>query len=203
MSDMYKFNFDATNTSVLQMFEVDKRKLKAEKLTNSTFEVETGVNDLGIDDVVSVTRTKQSKGFVETTVFTDQDGNDLFVEDFEIEVATTLSPAFKLEKHQFSFDTLGNITADLELGKRGWKADRIDANEDYAQITLNGTDYVVKTETERKGIEFEIFRDDNQDGIWTQIAEGETQDLFIDAITGSVDLVGIQSLLDASIGIVG
>jgi len=70
-------------------------------------------------------------------------------------------------------------------------------------VTLDGVDYVVKTEQERHGVEFELFRDDNQDGVWTRIAEGEVGADSLDAATGTVDLVGLQTWLDASVAIVG
>ena len=62
---------------------------------------------------------------------------------------------------------------------------------------------MVKTETERNGIEFTLLRDDNGDGIWTQIAEGETTGLHIDNATGTIDLVGIQAYLASADTIVG
>lgn len=203
MSDQYKFTFDATNTSILKMFEVERNKIKLQKTTGSTFEAETGINDQNVEGVVAVTQTKLSKGYVETSIFSDQDGNGLFQEAFEIDVATSSVLNSKLEKHQFTFDESGNVTLDLELSKGKWKVDRIDLDEDFAQVTLDGVNYVVKTEQERNGVEFELFRDDNQDGIWTKIAEGEASSEYLDPVNGSIDLVGIQNYLDASIGIIG
>lgn len=203
MSDLYKFQFDANNTSVLQMFEVERYKTKLQKTAGSSFDIETGLNDLGATAVVSVTQSKLSKGFAKTAVFEDQDGDGLFQTSFEIEVATSTVAARQLEKHQFSFDALGQITADYEFSKGRWKLDRIDHDESFAVVKLDGVDYVVKTQQDRHGIEFELFRDDNLDGVWTRIAEGEADAGFVDAVTGTVDLVGVQTYLDASAAIIG
>lgn len=135
-----------------------------QKTAGSTFEVETGTNDQNVEAVVAVTQTKLSKGYVETSIFSDQDGNGLFKEVFEIDVATSSIFNSNLEKHKFTFDESGNVTRDLELSKGKWKVDRVDLDEDFAQVTLDGVNYV-KTEQERNGVEFELFRDDNQDGI--------------------------------------
>ena len=190
MSDVYKFQFDASATTVLQMLEVERHKTKLQKISGSSFDVETGVNDLGVTAVVSVTQTKLSKGFAKTAVLEDQDGDGLFQSSLEIEVATAAATSRQLEKHKFSFDASGQITADHEFSKGRWKLDRIDHDEAFTVVTLDGVDYVVKTEQERHGVEFELFRDDNQDGVWTRIAEGEVGADALDAATGTVDLVG-------------
>lgn len=203
MSDQYKFQFDAANTSVLKMFEVERNKSKLQKTAGSTFEIETGTNDMGVTGVVSVTQTKMSKGYAETSVFVDQDGNGIFEEAFEIEVATGLVPARKLEMHKFTLDVAGNVTADYELRKGAWKLDRIDLDESYAQVSLDGVEYIVKTEQDRSGVEFELFRDDNLDGIWTKIAEGEAGLDYVDPVTGGIDLVGVQSYLETSAAVIG
>ena len=39
MSDQYKFTFDATNTSILKMFEVERNKIKLQKTAGSTFDL--------------------------------------------------------------------------------------------------------------------------------------------------------------------
>lgn len=202
MSDQYTFTFDETNTSVLQMFEVERAKTKLQKIAGKTFQVEIGTNDLGIDGVVSVTQSKLNKGYAETSIFSDQDGNSVFQQVFEIEVATSAVISTKLETHKFTFDGLGNITSDLEFSKGKWKVDKIGIDEDYTQVNIDGVNYVLKTEQDLSGVEFELFRDDNLDGIWTKIAEGEANTEYLDPVTGSIDLVGIQSYLEASIVIV-
>ncbi len=203
MSDRYKFQFDATDATVLTKLEVERNKSKAQKITGSTFELTSGLNDLGATAVVSVTETRLSKGFVETSLFVDQDGNGLFEKSFEIEVTTGAAAARNLEMHRFSFDVSGRVTADYELKKSSWKLDRIDLGESFSQASLDEVGYVVKTEHSRDGIEFELFRDDNLDGVWTQVAEGHVGLGGLDPATGSIDLIGIQSYLEASAAVIG
>lgn len=197
--DFYQFQFDAGLSRVLQMFEVDGRKTKAEKITGNTFEV--GTNASGA--VTQVVRTELSrKGETEVSIYSDANGDRHFEKTFEIEVAGA-STRF-LEQHRFTFDSAGNVTAEMERkGNGAWKSERIDANEHFQFLSLNGVNYLVKTETERDGIEFKLLRDDNGDGIWSQIAEGETTGLHLNSATGTIDLVGIQSYLVGADSIVG
>ena len=54
---------------------------------------------------------------------------------------------------------------------------------------------MLKTEQEHNGLEFEVFRNDNADQVWTRVAEGES--------TIGIDLVGLLPYLEASNGIIG
>ena len=79
----------------------------------------------------------------------------------------------------------------MELGRRGWKLDRIDANETIEVVNVGADSLILKTQTQRNGeIEFSVFRDDDGDGLWSQIANGETRDVFV-TLDGQVDLVGM------------
>ena len=197
--DFYQFQFDAGLSRVLKMFEVDGRKTKAEKITGNTFEIDTNASGA----VTQVVRTELSrKGETEVSIYSDANGDQRFEKTFEIEVAGA-STRF-LEQHRFTFDSAGNVTAEMERkGNGAWKSERIDANEHFQLLSLNGVNYLVKTETERDGIEFTLLRDDNGDGIWSQIAEGEATGLHLNGTTGSIDLVGIQNYLVGADSIVG
>ncbi len=203
MSDRYKFTFDENSTTVLKMYEVERNKSKLQKITGSTFELETGLNDLGLESVLSVSQTKLKNGYAETSVFTDQDGDGIYTESLEIEVATSAIKAKNLDKHKFEFNELGEVSLDLKLSKGKWKVDRLDDDESLVKVSLNGVDYVLKTEQERNEVEFELFRDDNQDGIWTKVAEGEAGSQYLDPTTGTVELIGLATYLDASASIIG
>lgn len=201
-NEFHTFQFDDAG-AVVAMFEVEGRKTRREKIAGSTFETTTDVNDLGLSAVVEVTQTRVSRGITETTVYQDQDGDTRFDEVFEIEVTGSTASPRSLELQKFGFDLDGNVTEVLEFSRGRWKMDRIDADEDYQLVTLDdGTEYVLKTEQERDGVEFEIYRDGDQNGIWTQIAEGETAGLYLDPIDGSIDLVGVVTdfLGDAILG---
>jgi hypothetical protein len=202
-NEFYKFSFNGDNTGVLSMSEVSGNKTKLQKISGSTFDVEVGVNDLSVTDVLSVTRTKLSKGFTETTVYTDVDGDGNFEQAFEMEVAGAGVKTSKLEKLKFTVDAnTGDVLGVQELKRGKWVNDRIEADESFEQIDLDGVNYIVKSEQDGNGVEFELFRDDNADGIWTQVAEGEASGDFL-TLDGSVDLVGVKDYLLVSETIVG
>lgn len=197
-NDLYKFVFSADATEVLRMYEIEGGRTKLEKTRGSSFEVETDFNQQGDTVVMSVTKSTLKKGILEAETYSDADGDGLFVKSFEIEVATSGARRDKLERHKFTFDTNGEVVQDLELKKGRWKLDRIDDDEMFQTIDLDGTTYVVKSETDHKEVEFEIFRDDNADGIWTLVAKGESRDLHVDMTTGALDIIGLQPYLDSS-----
>ena len=193
--ELYKFTFNPSYTGVLQKYEVEGRKLERENIQGSHFTLDIGANAQGQQGVLTVIETRQSKGKFESTLFTDLDGDGLFTEAVEREALSASVAAGLLEKPQFSWDAQGQISADWELKNGQWKWEHIDANESYSQFTLNGTQYVLKTEQEHNGLEFEVFRNDNADQVWTRVAEGES--------TIGIDLVGLLPYLEASNGIIG
>lgn len=197
--DLYRFTFAADATDALgvsQMFEVEGRRTKLQRTTGSEFQVEQDVDGA----VLSVTQTQTQRGKVDVKSYSDIDGDGLFTKDYEIEVA---SSSRGLERHKFTFDLNGQVTQDLEQKGRGWKNDRITSNESYEEMDVDGVSYVVKTTTDWDEVEFEIFRDDNGDGIYTQIAEGDTQsDAFLD-VNGNVDFAAIQVHLAPADAIIG
>lgn len=74
------------------------------------------------------------KGYAETTVYSDADGDSRFHESLELEVAT--SAARNLDKMRFTFDANGDVLTAQEqkVGqerRRAVENERIDANEDY------------------------------------------------------------------------
>ncbi|MCA8928209.1 MAG: hypothetical protein KDC18_09070 [Alphaproteobacteria bacterium] len=197
--DLYSFTFAPDingNLDVTQMFEIERGRAEWQSIRRSEFTVE---QDL-VGNVVNVTETEFKWNEVEVKSYSDLDGDGLFTQDFEIEVATSARGA---EQHEFIFDLNGNITADLELTWRGARNDWIRSNESYQEIDVFGISHVVKTTTDWNEVEFEVFRDDNGDGIYTQIAEGETQsDAFLD-LSGNVDFAAIQAHLAPADTIIG
>ena len=197
-NEYYTFTF--ANGTVTGMTEIDGRKSKTKFIGNSDFDVIT--NAAGA--VTEVTRTELSrKGYAETTVYSDADGDGRFTESLELEVAT--ATVRKLEKMRFTFDANGEVVGAQEqkIGRNGtvvWKNERIDANEDYSEVTIDGATYILKTETERSGVEFTLYRDDNQDGVWTEIAEGEVNG---NAAVNVVELVGLAGGLSAADAVIG
>lgn len=186
MSGMKKFSFDLAG-NVTAMYEVKGSKMKIESIRNTTFETATGQYISGGQGVVEVTATKVGYDKVETKVYSDQDGDGRFIENFEFEVLT----ATPYKKENYKFEVIGDSVVKVEeLGKRGWKVDRIDFDEDYSVAEINGDKFVLKTESDYHGVEFDIYVDRDSDGLWTKIAEGQSSDAYLN-LDGSIDLIGI------------
>lgn len=187
----YRFDIDAKGV-VSAVYELDRGRVKAERMD---------WNETWTFDGQDVTQTETKFGKVETSIYTDANQDGVFHKDFELEVLTGANPR-TLETYKFSLADGGSVTGDfaaegdtitgmMELGRRGWKVDRIDANETLQVVDVDGDSLILKTKTQRNGeIDFSVFRDDDNDGLWTEIADGETLDAYV-TLDGEVDLVGI------------
>lgn len=187
----YQFDIDV-NGLVTAVYEVENGRIEAERIDwNETWSFD------GLD----VTKTETKFGKAETSVYTDVNQDGVFQKDFEVEVLTGANLR-ALETYKFSLANGGAATGDfvsegdvikgmMELGRRGWKVDRIDANETLQVVEVNGDSLILKTKSQRSGeLDFSVFKDDDNDGLWTEIAKGETLDAFVTQ-DGAVDLVGI------------
>ena len=187
----YQFDIDV-NGVVTAVYEVENGRIEAERI---------GWNETWSFDGLDVTQTETKFGKVETSVYTDVNQDGVFQKDFEVEVLTGTNQR-TLETYKFSLADGSAATGDfviegdvitgmMELGRRGWKVDRIDANETLQVVEVNGDSLILKTKTQWNGeLDFSVFRDDDNDGLWTEIADGETFDAFV-TLDGAVDLVGI------------
>lgn len=187
----YQFDIDA-NGVVTAVYEVENGRIEAERI---------GWNETWSFDGLDVTQTETKFGKVETSVYTDVNQDGVFQKDFEVEVLTGTNQR-TLETYKFSLADGSAATGDfviegdvitgmMELGRRGWKVDRIDANETLQVVEVNGDSLILKTKTQWNGeLDFSVFRDDDNDGLWTEIADGETFDAFV-TLDGAVDLAGI------------
>lgn len=193
MSDSSKgYQFTFSGNTVVAVYELERGRVKLKRMDRD----ETWSLD-GPD----VTRIVNKFGKVQTSVYTDANRDGVYQKTFEVEVLTGTSPR-TLETYKFSL-TSGRaatgeaviegdvITGVMELERRGWKVDRIDANETFQVVKVNGDSLILRTKTEWNGeIDFSVFRDDDNDGLWTEIADGETAGAFVSP-GGVVDLVGI------------
>lgn len=187
----YQFDL-ATNGVVMAVHEVKHGSVEAERMD---------WNETWTFDGVDVIQTETQYGKVETSIYTDANQNGLFQKAFELEVLNGANQR-SLETYQFTLAGGAVATGDaaapgdaiagmMELGRRGWKLDRIDANETIEVVNVGADSLILKTQTQRNGeIEFSVFRDDDGDGLWSQIANGETRDVFV-TLDGQVDLVGM------------
>jgi hypothetical protein len=187
----YRFTIDAEG-QVTAVYEVEHGRTEAERIDwNETWQF----------DGVNVIQTETQYNKVETTLYSDPDQDGLFQQAFELEVRSGVGLR-SLETHQFTLadgsgargDLVGEgdlITATAVAGYRGWRAERVDLNETLQVIELNGDNLILETKTQWNGeLDFSLFRDDDNDGLWTRIAEGETRGEFVTP-AGELDLVGI------------
>jgi len=187
VEDTYLFSFDA-NWAVTQMIKIDEGVQKIKDLTGSTFTVETGLNDLQQTDAVEVTRTRTKRGVEETTVYSDQDGDDVYTQVLEVEIYGADARPNKIEQYQFTFDANDNVTGYSRLKKGEWVVKNIDANESFETITVGTDVFVAKTEVDGTEVEIEFFQDVDGDNIWLEVAEAEmtTSSPYYDAVLGEV-----------------
>ena len=187
----YQFDLGA-NGAVTAVYEVKNGRVQAERI---------GLNETWTYDGLDVIQTEIRFGAVETSIYTDPNQDGLFQKNFDLEVLTGANPR-TLETHKFNLvngsKATGqsvvegdSLTGMLELGSRGWKVDRLDANERLQVVTINEDNLILKTKAQWNGeIDFSVFRDDDNDGLWSEVAEGETLGAFVTQ-KGQVDLVGI------------
>lgn len=200
------YKFDISNGIVTGAYEVKYGRVKADRIDqNETYTLE------GAD----VLKTERDFGEVEYSLFTDSDNNGIYQKTFEIDVNTG-AKLRSLETYQFKladgsaltgdFAAEGDvITAMQELGRYGWKIDPITSNESLQVIEIGADNLILQTQLILNGkIKFSVFRDDDSDGLWTEIAEGETIDEFV-TLDDQIDLVGIidAGYLQAADGVVG
>ena len=192
LEDAYRFSFDA-NWLVTQMIEIDDGVEKIKDLTGSTFTVETGLNDLQQTDAIEVTRTRTKRGVTETTVYEDQDGDDVYTQTFELEIYGADARPNKIEQYQFTFDANDNVTGYSRLKKGDWVVKNIDANESFDTVTVGTDTFVIKTEVDGTEVELEVFQDADGDDIWLEVAEAEmtTASPYYDPTTGVDPALGV------------
>lgn len=208
-SQNFSFTFSTDNADVLSLSRVaaDGTSSRTLDISASTFVTTVGTNDLGSSAVVAVAETRTDTNAVTTRTYTDQDGDKLYTESFDLRVLTATDTRTPL--HTFTFNTDGTIATDTWTCGTGTRSETIDSNEHYAKVTLGSDTYVTKTTsvTSTTGTAssyfFEVFRDDNADGSWTQVACGHSSGTDIDTTAGTVSLTGIQTLLAASDAITG
>jgi uncharacterized protein YkuJ len=187
----YRFDINA-NGVVTAVYEVEHGRLEAERMD---------WNETWTFDGLDVIQTETKFGKAETSVYTDANQDGVFQKDFELDVLTGANLR-TLETYKLSLADGSSVTGDsaaegdtisgmMELGRRGWKVDHIDANETLQVVKLNGDNLILRSKTQWNGeIDFSVFRDDDNDGLWTEIADGETRDAYV-TLDGKVDLVGI------------
>lgn len=205
-SSSKSYQFVTNGSSVTAVYEQEHGRLQQERMKSKETWSFDGVN---------VTRSETGFGKVEISTYTDLNQDGLFQKSFELEVVTGTNLR-SLETYKFTLADGSTASGDLvmagdavtgalKLGRGGWKSDRLDANERVDVVEVGADTFILKTEIGRSGkIEFSVFRDDDGDALWTEIASGETHAAFVRP-DGQIDLVGIANagLLQAADLVVG
>lgn len=200
------YKFDIANGVVTAVYEVKYGRVKADRIDQ---------NETYSTDGADILKTERNFGEVEFSLYSDSDQNGIFNEVFEIEVNTG-EKSKSLETIQFKLAdgsavtgataAEGDVIATMqELSRYGWRNDPIYSNETLQVIEDGADNLILQAQLMLNGkIKFSVYRDDDSDGLWTQIAEGEAIDAFI-TLDNEIDLVGIidAGYLQPADGVVG
>lgn len=202
----FNFTFSTDLSTVQSMSIAGSTNTTTLDISTSTFKTTVGLNDQSVQAVLSVLQTSSDNVFATTRIYGDTDGDGKYVENFDIQVAKTADTTL-LPSHQqsFTFNTDGTITAGTVVSNDPHHPAQ-NQNAVLSKTTLDNVTYVTKTQAtpDATGYHFEVFRDDNADGTWTEIAHGETTGTNnIDTTTATINLVGIQNYLADASAIVG
>ncbi len=205
--DNYSFTFSTDLASVQSLSQVNGTSTRALDMTGSTFSTTVGLNDKNNQSVLSVVQKLSDNNVASTRIYGDSDGDGQYVKNFDIQVAKIADTHAHQQK--FTLNTDGTVTAPATINQdhhtKPFGQNVVDQLTVLNKTTLNNVIYVTKTQADSTSGEyhFEIFRDDNNDGNWTEIAHGETLANNIDTTTGAINLVGIQSYLADASSIIG
>lgn len=201
-TDNYTFTFSSDLSTVQSMSEVENTRSKAIDLTTSTFKTTVGINDKNVQAVLSVEQTNSDSNVVSTRIYSDKDGDGQYVKNFDIQVAKVADA--RLFQQKFTVNADGTVTADT-TALNNHHGDALAQTAVLTKTALDNVAYITQTQAVGTAgdYRFDVFRDDNNDGVWTEIAHGQTSAVNIDATTGAINLVGLQSYLTNASAIIG
>lgn len=155
-SNGYKFNI--VNGAVTAVYEVKNGRIKNEGIDHDeTWSV----------DGNNVVKSEWKHGSLQTTTYSDLDGNGVFAKSAEVYGATTRIPQ---EGYKFDIDAVGTVTAAYEVKHGVAQTQRIATNETY---TTQGPD-VVKTEFEHGVTQTVVYADTDRDGLFSKVSTAYT-----------------------------
>lgn len=156
------YKFSIVNSAVTAVYEVKNNRSKLEKMDgNETWTV----------DGTNVIKTELDHGRLETTVFSDADGDGVYLKISKSIGAAATTPAADVvspSQNGYQFDIANDsVTAVYEI-ERGYKSqERIDLNETW---TVSGSN-IIKTEVERGITETSTYADADGDGVFTKVSK--------------------------------
>lgn len=202
LANNYSFTFSSDLASVQSLSSVfNSTYSQTLDTTGSTFKTTVGLNDKNVQAVLSVSQTFSDSNIASTSIYSDKDGDGLYVKNFDIQVEKVANA--RSEQQKFTINSDGSITetaAATSAAGHNSPPKPHQQTEVLNKATIGNVTYITETQTDpSNNYHFEVFSDSNGDGTWTAIAHGETSASNVDATTNAINLVGIQNYLaDAS-----
>jgi len=160
------YKFTINNGELTAVYEVKNGRSKLEKIDrHETWTVDSS----------NVIKTEFDHGRLETTVYSDLDGDGIFMKSSQSYAAassvTSTMPVAGLvgaSQNGYQFDVAnGSVTAVYEI-ERGYKSqERIDSNEIWS---VDGANFI-KTEVERGVTETSTYSDADGDGVFSKVSK--------------------------------
>lgn len=161
------YQFTVLNGVVSAVYEIKNGRVKFEKMDRDETWTVDGAN---------IVKTEAEHGRVETTVYSDIDGDGIFAkmsksygtDSSTIANSTTQNLTTSQLQNGYQFDVVDGAVAGVYEIERGYKSqERIDLNETW---TIDGAN-IIKTEVERGITETSIYSDLDADGVFAKVSK--------------------------------
>lgn len=156
------YQFTIQNNIIINVSEIKNGRIKLEKMDSDeqwSYDATTK----------QVTKTENEHGRLQTTVYTDADGDGSFSQlnsSYGIPSSTSTLTSTNAN-NGYKFDIVNQaITAVYEVKQGVVRQERVDSDEVF---TIKGTD-IVKTESEHGVIETTTYADSNSDGVYAKVS---------------------------------
>lgn len=164
------YKFTIANGVVSAVYEIEKGRMKFERMDSNESWTVSGAD---------IVKTETEHGRIETTTYTDADGDGIYTKAFKAYSApvapSPIAPGTPFNAGStegYKFDVAnGSVTAVYEIEYGLTRAQRMDANETW---TVDGAS-IVKHEVEHGLVETSTYTDVDGDGIYTKTAKSYTQ----------------------------
>ncbi len=190
-TEAYRFEFDANGLATV-VYEVKGGVTRVKQIKPNETWLRRGTD---------VVEQSAERGHIKTEIYRDPDGDGLYNKVFQIDVAN--SP-YNVRQYAFTLSdgTLakgGSLSVDDEIQSysrsRSGKAisTPYSAKNEFAISVVDGDYLIVRAVKNWNGVtSFQIYRDDNNDGNWTEVAKGQTSGLYM-TMEGDIDVIGIAN----------
>lgn len=184
----YTFTIDLVTGAVTAVYKLQNGIARREGMDRDetwTFDLVTG----------TVTKTELDDGRLETTIFSDVDGDGVFAKGAKTYSAAPGTPvvtppgAGAQDGYQFTLDPVTNLITAVSEVKRGIaRVETIDANETFSFDAASGT--VTKTEVEYGLTETVVYADVDGNGVFSKVSKTYTSTNGAQTVTWDASHLG-------------